>query len=174
MINNEKVYLSEVASSLFEKIDFADTYTTTNHENSIEEIAYMAFGTSPKWVQKLMAFRNSIASLFGLKTELPEDAKSEFKVGGYIAFFKIFEIHENEVVLGADDDHLNFRVILSKTSEETENVKCTTLVEYNNKMGKYYMNIIKPGHKYICNLMVKQAYSPATLGKENRTKLLFI
>ena len=173
MAINKDVFLSPVGASLFDKIDFADTYTTTNHLSDIKEIAYMMFGTSPKWVMTLLNFRNMIARFFGLKTEIPEDAMQAFEVGAYLKFFEIYEIHDNEVVLGADDKHLNFRVIVTKTDELENNVKCTTIVEYQNKLGKYYMGLIKPGHKYICNLLVKQAYSPLKNEKEKQVDLLF-
>lgn len=174
MATDKKIYLSENASRLFDNIDYGDTFTTTNHINSIEEICYLIFGKSPKWLISLMELRNTIAKRFNLKTEVPEDAKQEFKVGGYIKFFKIYGIYENEIILGADDSHLNFRVVLSKTPDEIDNVKCTTLVKYNNKLGKYYMNIIKIGHKLIVNHLVKQAYRPDQQKRQNEMRIIFL
>lgn len=142
-------------------IDFTDTFSTTNHINSLEKITKLVFGTLPKWVKYLMKFRNVIVKLFGLKTETPKDINSSFKVGSYIGFFKIYNIHENEIMLGANDKHLNFRVSIYNSNQKIFNIKVTTLVQYNNRFGKVYMTIIKPFHHFVVKRMVKQAYKQA-------------
>lgn len=140
------------------KIDFTDTFSTTNHQDSLGEVSKLVFGTFPKWVAFLMNIRNAIVKLFGLKTTVPEDFNSNFKVGGYIGFFKIYSIEKNEIMLGADDKHLNFRVSVYNSEETNFNIKITTLVQYNNRFGKIYMAIVKPFHHIAVKMMVKQAY----------------
>ena len=158
MVKKDALYISEKAKDLFKKIDFADTYSTTNHKDDLKTIAYKIFDTSPAWVVKLMNLRNAIASKFGLDTEVPADAEQAYKVGGYIKFFQIMSIGNDELIMGADDSHLNFRAILSRTQDAEYNIKVTTIVEYNNSLGKIYMNIIKPGHKMILKVLVKNAF----------------
>ncbi|WP_420572154.1 DUF2867 domain-containing protein [Kordia sp.] len=157
-VKEETVFISEKATQLFSKVDFADTFSTTNQKDSIEEITNQIFNTSPKWVGFLFKIRNAIVQFFGLKTEIPKDLNNDFKVGGYIKFFKIYDISPNEVILGANDSHLNFRAIVTDTNEPKHNVKVTTLVEYNNKKGKIYMNLIKPFHRMVVKRMVGQAF----------------
>lgn len=77
-------------------------------------------------------------------------------------FFQIFSIQENEIILGADDKHLNFRVSIYDSDEKQFNIKVTTLVQYNNRFGKIYMAIIKPLHLPIIKSMIKQAYKSDT------------
>lgn len=166
-VKEDTLFLSEKSKDLFPKIDFADTFSTTNHTDSIERISNLIFNTSPKWVEALFRIRNAIARLFGLKTTLPDDYNEGFKVGGYIKFFKIYDISTDETVLGANDSHLNFRAIISNTGEETFNIKVTTLVEYNNRMGKVYMTIVKPFHRVVIKVMVKKAYVPLSTLKSN-------
>ncbi len=133
-------------------------FSTTNHINNIEEITNLVFNTTPRWVNSLFTIRNKVAGIFGLKTEVPKDYNEHFKIGGYVKFFKIFSISDNEVVLGADDSHLNFRAIVKNDKSESFNIKVITLVEYNNYKGKIYMGIIKPFHRQIVKRMVKNAY----------------
>lgn len=140
------------------KIDFTDTFSTTNHEDNLGRIASLVFATMPKWVQVLMKTRNTIVRIFGLKTEKPADFHADFKVGGYIGFFQIFSIESKEIMLGADDKHLNFRVSIYNSDEEQFNIKMSTLVQYNNLFGRVYMTIIKPFHHIVVKIMVKQAY----------------
>ncbi|MDW7691543.1 DUF2867 domain-containing protein [Flammeovirgaceae bacterium SG7u.111] len=158
-VKEEVPYIPEKAKELFPKVDFADTFSTTNHSNTMEEIANLVFNTSPKWVEALFALRNRIVKVFGLKTSLPDDYTGEFRVGGYVKFFKIYSISEQEVIMGADDSHLNFRAIIANTSASSSNIKVTTLVRFNNAMGRIYMGIIKPFHRLVVMQMVKNAYS---------------
>ena len=139
-------------------IDFTDTFSTTNHQNDLAEISNLVFGKAPKWIEFLLKLRNSIVKVFGLKTERPDDFQTNFKVGGYIGFFKIYSIEENEIILGADDKHLNFRVSIYNSNESEFNIKVTTPVEYNNSFGRWYMTIVKPFHHVVVKVMVKQAY----------------
>jgi len=170
MVKEDKIYISKAAENLFEQIDFADTFSTTNHEDDLKTIAYKVFDFSPGWVMKLMELRNTIVSIFGLRTEIHEGAEQAYKVGGYIQFFKIMSIKEDELIMGADDSHLNFRAVVSNTGEEAYNIKVTTLVEYNNRFGKLYMTVIKLGHKLILKSLLKRAYRDP----QNFTKSSFL
>jgi hypothetical protein len=155
----QKIRLSDSQKSLFTKIDFIDTFSTTNHSSNIEEITTLIFNTTPKWINSLFALRNRIAGLFGYGIELPRDYNENFKVGEYIKFFKIYSISDNEVILGADDSHLNFRVLIIDDKSSSHNIKVITIVEFNNLKGKIYMSVINPFHKLIVRRMVKNAYN---------------
>lgn len=140
------------------RIDFEDTFSTTNHQDSIKDITYLVFGSMPKWVKALMGLRNRLVKFIGLESKLPEDYNEDYKVGGYIGFFKIMSIKDREIILGANEDHLNFRALVQLNSNSEYNVFVTTLVEYNNNKGKRYMQTIKPFHRMVVKRMVKQAY----------------
>ncbi|MFY0608306.1 MAG: DUF2867 domain-containing protein [Cyclobacteriaceae bacterium] len=152
---------TEGVKNALPKIDFTDTFSTTNHQDDLRSISNLVFGTMPKWVEFLMKLRNAIVSVFGLKTEIPADFHSTFEVGGYVGFFQIFSIEHNEIMLGADDKHLNFRVSIYNSGEDQFNIKVTTLVQFNNLFGRFYMAIVMPFHHLIVKRMVKQAYSPS-------------
>ena len=157
-VKTENIYLTAKSKKLFDKIDFADTFSTTNHHHNLQEISNLVFNTSPKWLIILFKIRNSIAKLIGLKTDVSLNYKTTFEVGSFVKFFKIYNIAENEVILGANDKHLNFRAIINKTNNKTNNIKVTTLVKYNNTLGEIYMTIIKPFHKLVVKKMVSYAY----------------
>lgn len=155
----EEVFLTEQTSKLFDPLDFADTFSTTNHEDSLEEISKRIFTLKSKWIIALFELRNRLVSVFGLKTSIPADYNENFAIGGYVGFFKIYDLSEVEVILGADDKHLKFRVGIHKTRTATNNIKVTTLVQLNNTFGKIYMKIIAPFHGLIVKKMVGQGYS---------------
>lgn len=154
----EKAELTDSQKQLLSTIDFVDAFATTNHINSIEEITNLVFNTTPRWVDSLFTIRNKIAGLFGLNTKAPDDYNEHFEIGGYVKFFKIFNLSDTEIILGADDSHLHFRALIMNDQSDSFNIKVITLVEYQNYKGKIYMGIIKPFHRQIVKRMVKNAY----------------
>lgn len=155
----KETYLpAEKALNSLITIDFSDTFSTTNHINSITEIALLLFGQSPKWIRILFRIRSFLVRFIGLKNEKPLDYNPGITVGQYIGFFKVFAIEEDEIILGADDSHLNFRAVIQNTHTTLYNIKVTTLVHYNNRKGRFYMWLIKPFHRIVVKNMVRQAY----------------
>ncbi len=154
----EKTYISREATSSLIQIDFSDTFATTNHQNDLQTITNLIFNTIPTWLTWLLNIRNWLVQFIGLKHEKPAGYHTNYEVGGYVAFFKIFKISSNEITLGADDSHLNFRAIVTDTQTEHFNIKVTTLVKFNNKTGKIYMKIIAPFHRFVVKQIVKQAF----------------
>ncbi|REL33723.1 DUF2867 domain-containing protein [Rhodohalobacter sp. SW132] len=140
------------------QIDFKDTFAVTNHTDTLEQAAKLVFSSIPPKIKPLFSIRNFLVKFAGLKTTVPDDFNTHFKVGGYIGFLKIHSIEENEIILGGDDKHLNFRVSVFNSGEEEYNIKVTTLVQYQNRMGRIYMFMIKPFHKLVLRVMVKNAH----------------
>ncbi|MDR1893391.1 MAG: DUF2867 domain-containing protein [Spirochaetales bacterium] len=77
------------------------------------------------------------------------------QVGG----FKVFDRNEDEVILGMDDRHLNFRVSLLKEKDNNNSnvniLSITTVVAYNNILGWLYFLIVKPFHKIVVPIELK-------------------
>lgn len=161
-VKEEAVFLTEASKQLFSRIDFADTFATTNKGSSLQELGSTIFDRPPKWVKGLFKLRNRIVRYLGLKTTMPHDYHTQFEEGGYISFFKILHLWENELVLGANDSHLDFRAIISKTNEPEFNIKVTTLVRFNNRTGRIYMALIGPFHRLVVKRMISQAWQPAS------------
>jgi hypothetical protein len=157
-VKEEKIKLRHDLIELLTTIDFIDTFSTTNHRDDMKDITNLIFNTSPKWLELLFKLRNNLVKIIGLKTDIPEDYNETFKVGGYVKFFKIYSISNNQVILGANDSHLNFRAIVENDTSKDYNIKVITLVQFNNKKGEFYMNIIKPFHRLVVKKMVKNAF----------------
>ncbi len=140
------------------KVDYEDAFKVTLNKQtiSIEDIYLQIFTYTPKWVNSLFKFRNSIGGLFRLDTskEIEEINAKNLKVGLKAGIFKIYDIKPNEIIAGEDDRHLNFRVSILKRNNE---VVLGTLVKYNNTAGKIYMAIIMPFHKLIVKTMLANA-----------------
>jgi hypothetical protein len=132
--------------------------------NTIDVLAVSkAFiSSSPQWIESLFQLRNKIVSLFGLKTSLTKDKETVLKnfngqPGEQLGFFKVFDRSENEIILGEDDKHLDFRVslLLETVNSSTKNLIITTTVEFHNFFGKLYFLPVKPFHRIIVPVMLK-------------------
>lgn len=141
---------------------YTDSYEgVVNDKNSKVDVAMFArqfLKPGPKWVDRLFALRNRIVSVFGLKvpsngTGASDMSSIKFEKGMQAGLFRVFDVTENEIILGEDDKHLKFRVSLlveslsSSTSQKKLTV--TTAVVFNNWFGRLYFLPVKPFHKLI-------------------------
>jgi hypothetical protein len=137
------------------RIDYEDTFLVNCPAGiSTTNVLLGFFNSTPKIVRILMAFRNGIVSILGLKTNghISQLDASKIKTGGRIGLFELGSITPQSAVVGADDRHLNFRVLF-----EIENIvlSCKTQVKFNNSLGRIYFFFVKPFHRSIVPLMLK-------------------
>lgn len=149
--------------------DYVDSFQGVLNDNENKftstDIGKAFFSSGPKWVGRLFILRNKIVSIFGLKASGNitdrEQQLENFKCepGEQLGLFKVFATTENEVILGEDDKHLNFRVslILNPTEKKTEkkDLIVSTTVEFNNWLGRLYFIPVRPFHKLIVPTMLK-------------------
>ncbi|MBF04101.1 MAG: hypothetical protein CMP76_12470 [Flavobacterium sp.] len=151
------------------KYHYVDSFqgSIIDTNNTITPLAVLKafFQTSPKWVSALLSLRNRIVKVLGLKTSQNSKNKEELIANlkgvpnEQIGLFKIFESSPNEIVMGEDDKHLNFRVSLFLDSfsshHELKNIIITTTVQFNNIFGKLYFLPVKPFHHQIVPSILK-------------------
>ena len=153
------------------KFDYSDSFKGTflDKENKIDSLALgkAFFSSVPKWGEKLFVFRNKIVAVFGLKTSEKPNNRAEIlnnfkgEVGEQVGLFKVFHKSDNEIVLGENDKHLDFRVSLlfSEKDEQTKNLFVSTTVVFHNWLGRLYFLPVKPFHKLIVPKMLKNIIS---------------
>jgi len=149
--------------------DFVDCYKGqySDRDNSIasKDIGKAFFTSAPSWTAALFKLRNKVVSAFGLK--IPEQTQNrqeqlndfECEPGERLGLFQVFGKTENEVILGEDDKHLNFRISLLKGDSPNEagvkDLTISTTVKFNNGFGKLYFLPVKPFHQIIVPTMLK-------------------
>ena len=139
---------NSVIATGFGKIDYCDTYRIIQATNdTTEEIALKIFKSS-KWVDWLMGIRDSVVGIFGLKT-------SKEILEGKTTNFPIIEQHENEIVMGENDKHLDFRASVL-IDRKNSFIYLTTVVHFNNFFGRLYFIPVKPFHKMIIKSSLKK------------------
>jgi hypothetical protein len=143
--------------------DFADAFKCQLPENprqDIDSVTRAIFLTMPQWITELLELRNTIVRPLGLKTSIDavqSNGQDELKPGTAVGVFEILDRKlDEEIVLGEDDKHLDYRV--SVRLEQAEG-KCwvvvSTVVKFNNWLGKAYFVPIRPVHKIIVPAMMR-------------------
>lgn len=147
---------SEIARSL-SGAHFYDCYHTPIEHNapSALEIYLSIVKKTPAWVNTMMAMRNRVVSLVGLKnlghlSEVRNKPLSAYRVGDRVGIFSLRYLSENEIILGDSDKHLNVDVSICKqTTGEQHTVALSTVVHIHNTLGRVYMFFVAPVHKLI-------------------------
>lgn len=118
---------------------------------------------TPAWVDFLMALRNHVVRLFGLKYlgNLGEVKKlktaSEYRVGDRVGIFSLLSMTDSEIILGDSDKHLDVKVSVCKLEDVgRESLAITTVVHIHNLLGRVYMFFVTPFHRII---------APAVMGR---------
>lgn len=114
----------------------------------------------PLWVNLLFKLRNILVRPFGLATgddnERIENLKEIIRAGsGTVGIMSVVGKSENELTVLMRDKHLDAYIsiiVLNKTDYEQAIV--STLVNYNNSLGKIYFFFIKPFHKIVVKSML--------------------
>ena len=110
--------------------------------NSLE-ISKRLLEQPPAWISGLMALRNRLVTLGGLKTVYFTAAAS---TGG----FPVVSSTPERTVLGFDDRHLNFRIVVDIREQTGRRyLDVTTLVRRNNLLGRVYLFAVGPFHRLI-------------------------
>jgi Protein of unknown function (DUF2867) len=135
----------------------------TTNEDDIDQLYFAIFSHIPLWLQTLLACRNWLVSMYGLKGPTLHDLNRietgrEFKIGEKMGVFTLVSKDENELILGADDKHLNFRVsVLRSVKDNRKGVVVSTVVEVNNVFGRIYLFIIAPFHRLAVKALIRNA-----------------
>lgn len=144
------------ASPTLPGADFADAWQITGPGNAFdaEQIAGRLNQTMPGWAKFLLGLRNLLVAPFGLKTGRGEVARE--------TLFPVVETSPERVVLGLDDRHLDFRLVVDVATDKTTGrvAIATTYVRTHNAAGRLYLAFVKPFHRIIVPAMLRRATRP--------------
>jgi len=106
-----------------------------------------------------MGMRDAIVGLFGLKTAAALRSDTSPRTPR-VGIFRIYETHADEVVLGEDDSHLDFRVAVSRSAAadgQPEVLTTVTVVHCHNLLGRTYIRVIAPFHRKVVRSALERA-----------------
>jgi len=187
-------------------IHYADTFSGRLPGYSscdIDALGRRFVSSGPTWADSLMALRDKLVCLVGLKpsthkvvTATPDASlggdpadigttrtvnspiPAPIQPGDRLGLFHVYAKTPHALLLGADDSHLNFRVILrfdqqgndrsddtppdnhpdghiARIPVMTPSFSVTTQVQFNNSLGRFYFTLIKPFHRMILRATVR-------------------
>lgn len=106
----------------------------------------------PAWARALLGLRNALVSPLGLKTgngnALRMPTREEITSATYPGLFAVHSATPDEVILGTDDSHLDFRVSVFR-SEASDRVAVTTWAHAHHWGGRAYLAGVYPFHRLI-------------------------
>ena len=145
----------------YKNADLIDSFATTFCADMPRDLGVVsdAILSHPAWwVRGLLTIRDMTVARFGLKTtgELQRNAHASESIG----FFPIISRSENELVLGVDDRHLDFKasILLRSLNDESDfEVVVTTVVHCHNNLGRIYLTLIKPFHVLVVRSNLRRA-----------------
>lgn len=123
---------------------------------TMRAIADRTLGAPPYWSRALVAVRDAAVVPFGVRTsgELRRARPDPTRVD----FFPILSESPDEIVLGEDDHHLDFRLsLLRQVGPHGSMLTATTAVRTHNRLGRLYLRAIHPFHILVARATVARA-----------------
>lgn len=140
-----------VVADWYRNASLLDSYSidlSASEQPSMRMLATRALANPPAWQRALIVVRDAMVTPFGLKTS--------GMVGGSrgsderVAFFPVHWEGRDEIVLGTDDRHLDFRLsLLRRPSPTGVSLIATAVVRTHNVLGLAYLNLIRPFHHLV-------------------------
>lgn len=105
--------LPKLPNTALPDADWADAFEVVSKRRfaNMRELAPESIGSMPVWARRLLDLRNNIVRPFGLKPDGINDAPDH---RARVDIFSIISEAEDEMVLGLDDKHVDFRMVLKR------------------------------------------------------------
>ncbi|MCU6453907.1 DUF2867 domain-containing protein [Sphingomonas sp. A2-49] len=138
-------------ASWYPGADLLDAYAVTIDRPvaaTMHALVAPTLASPPPWLRGLLGLRDALVRPFGVRTTTAmRDAAGPHR---HIDFFRIRSETPDEIVLGDDDRHLDFRVsFLKRSGPHGTEVVATTAVHVNNAFGRVYITLIAPFHHMV-------------------------
>ncbi len=138
-----------------------DSYGIAAADNgaTMRTIAERALGSPPGWLKALMAIRDGVMGPLGVRTS--DDLRRRRPDGARIDFFPVLAESADELVLGEDDSHLDFRLsLLRRRGPGGMTLIATTAVRTHNLLGLLYIRAIHPFHVIVVRTALTRTAQP--------------
>src|SRR6201995_1550511 len=140
-----------VVASWYENASLLDSYSidlSASEQSSMRELAARTLVNPPAWQKALIALRDAMVTPFRIK-----HSDTDRTSGDGLERVDFFPVHwegKDEIVLGTDDRHLDFRLSLLRRHCPTGTLLiATTVVHTHNALGFTYLNAIRPFHHLV-------------------------
>jgi len=154
---------------LLPRVDYLDAYPLPLPRLlSATEVAQTIFRQGPAWVGVLMRLRNAVVRPLGLHTvagRATAPGSAQLRSGDFVGPFQVFEVQPQEIVLGLDDRHLDFRVSVRVEAEAVASTAwLSTAVQFHNGFGRFYFALIRPFHGLVVRALLRRSWQRLAAG----------
>lgn len=159
----EKVALpvGSLVGQVYSKVDYADAYRVKVPKDAdLLTIGRVFLTSSPDWIVNLMRLRDFLVKFIGLKTAKslirPSPKTISFEPGTRAGIFRVYERAADEVLMGEDDRHLNFRTsLVLQPQADFSWAVFSTVVHYNGWLGRAYFLPLRPFHNLVVPALLR-------------------
>ena len=136
------------------QVDYLDSYSigVARPDQSMICLYAAALDHLPRVFKHLLVLRSILVRPFGIggisyrDLTRPIDTGRSYSVGDKLGRWTLYGQYPDELIAGADDKHLDFRV--SVLREGRSRVLLSTAVMTHNAFGRAYLTTILPFHRY--------------------------
>ncbi len=128
--------------------DWGDAYVTRSTASTARQALEQMMRQADGWPTQLLALRNRLGRLVGLHS-------ANFAIGARGGFPVVSETPD-EIVLGFNDSHLDFRIVATLLRGPETELRVATLVDRHGLAGRAYIALIAPFHRMIVRHMMRR------------------
>jgi hypothetical protein len=144
----------------YDGADLLDCYAAPlppGHDGDIRAIALAILDRPSWWFRAMLTIRDGFARGAGLQTT--GDLRRSVHADARVAFFPIRSRSADEIILGEDDRHLDFRLslLVDRNATGAGTVHATTVVRCRNRLGHAYLAAIAPFHHLVVRSSLARA-----------------
>jgi hypothetical protein len=149
---------------IYSTTDLADAFAIdlpSGTTTSPEVLARFIFAQQAPWVAVLMKVRDTAVAGFGLKTSTQLRSSVDKSRPPRVGIFKVYGSNAQEMMLGEDDKHLDFRASVFRSviagSAGKQRLVLSTVVRCHNRLGRFYIFVIAPFHRLVVRASLRRA-----------------
>lgn len=166
MINTHKaraiaVPSNSVLAPLYRNADLVDAYAVQLPAGASDDLLVLAragFERQAWWVRALTRVRDAVMTTVGVKSSRAVGIAAAAR-GPVVGFFPLLWRSAEELVMGEDDRHLNFRLSIQLRAGAAggRELVVVSVVHCHNLLGRAYLAAITPFHRVIAPASLEQA-----------------
>ncbi|GGC61611.1 hypothetical protein GCM10010994_20290 [Chelatococcus reniformis] len=148
---------------LFGRADLVDAFAIRlppRATSDIEALARAVLSHPPRWLRGLMGVRDATMGALGVKTSSQIGRQARRQGKAQIDFFPVLMRLDDELVVGEDDRHLDFRASILRRPERggaPAELVAITVVHCHNRLGRLYLATIEPFHVQVVRSNLQRA-----------------
>ena len=136
------------------RIDFADAFSVDlDAAVDARDAARQMVAAAPRWIKALMVARNMIVAPLGLRGGRARAGAIVIAAGTRLGPFHVTRADATEVLVAADDRHLDARLAL--LTGHGHQLIAATAVAFNGRLGRAYFAVVKPFHRRIVPALLR-------------------